>query len=263
MLRILNQGNLPIDTELIKRAKQTIPVLQSILELTWEKLKFGKQIINKNFSKCLVDFDSEATILFKRYERKAILNLAYFWIEEQEDEMRQKFRKMLMVSRGRKFVEQASRLFTDFAILVQAMEKDLGNMRKARGGRTFELTISKLLLEIGIRNELPTGKSKEVLKRIDVIVPGIEKAMKLPEQAAFLTCKRTLRERWKSEVPQARLNQRFYLITIDDNLSQSKAKEINEKGLIAFVRNDIYSEKFKGMSWIRKLSDLPKTLRTL
>lgn len=86
-------------------------------------------------------------------------------------------------------------------------------------------------------------------------------ALKTPDKAIFLTCKRTLRERWKQEIPQARLNQRIYLITIDENISESKAKEINQKGLIAFIPDKIKMEKFKGMPWIRKLSDLPKEVK--
>lgn len=99
------------------------------------------------------------------------------------------------------------------------------------------------------------------MKRIDIVIPSIEIATKTPDRAIFLTCKRTLRERWKQEVPQARLNQRIYLITIDNDISESKAKEINEKGLIAFVRDDLVQNgPLKNLSWIRKLSDLPKEI---
>ncbi|MGQ9819792.1 MAG: type II restriction endonuclease [Candidatus Kapaibacteriales bacterium] len=78
----------------------------------------------------------------------------------------------------------------------------------------------------------------------------------------FLTCKRTLRERWKQEVPQARINQRIYLLTLDDSLSISKANEINQKRLIAFVGDEIAEmENFNTKPWIRKLSDLLKGIR--
>lgn len=65
-------------------------------------------------------------------------------------------------------------------------------------------------------------------------------------------------------MPQARLNQRIYLLTIDDNLSESKAEEINEKEFIAFVRDDIVEKQaFQKMPWIRRLSDLPKELEKI
>ncbi len=115
---------------------------------------------------------------------------------------------------------------------------------------------------IGIKGETPQGKTREKLRRIDIVVPSIEVALTTPDRAIFLTCKRTLRERWKQEVPQARLNQRIYLITIDNELSESKAYEINEKGLIAFIPDELKQIKhFEKMAWIRRLSDLPMELK--
>ncbi|CUS82315.1 hypothetical protein JGI16_11811, partial [Candidatus Kryptonium thompsonii] len=50
----------------------------------------------------------------------------------------------------------------------------------------------------------------------------------------------------------------------DENLPESKANEINQKGLIAFVRDELLKNRaFKKMPWIRKLSDLPKELRKI
>lgn len=137
-------------------------------------------------------------------------------------------------------------------------------MRKARGGKTFEKVILKLLKFIDIKGDIPSGIAKEKLRRIDIVVPSINVALRTPDRAIFLTCKRTLRERWKQEVPQARLNQRIYLLTIDDDLSESKAEEINEKGLIAFVQDKLkQKEHLKDKAWIRRLSDLPNELKNL
>ncbi len=160
-------------------------------------------------------------------------------------------------------LNEASKLFAEFGYLVQVLEKDLGNMRKARGGKTFEKAISILLNFIDIPAEIPHGEAKENLKRIDMVIPNISVALNTPDKAFFLTCKRTLRERWKQEVPQARLNQRIYLLTIDNELSKRKANEINEKGLIAFIRDELAeSADLKELPWIRRLSDLPKELIT-
>lgn len=49
---------------------------------------------------------------------------------------------------------------------------------------------------------------------------------------------------------------------MDDDLSENKAKEINEKGLIAFVRDELkQKEQIKNMAWIRGLNSLPKELQ--
>lgn len=48
---------------------------------------------------------------------------------------------------------------------------------------------------------------------------------------------------------------------IDESLPESKANEINQKGLIAFVRDELLKNKrFQKMPWVRKLSNLPREL---
>lgn len=160
------------------------------------------------------------------------------------------------------FVQKASELFSDFALLVQALEKDIGNMRKARGGRTFEKLVWKLLQLLDIEGEIPGGKARERLMRIDIVIPSVNVALETPDRAFFIACKRTLRERWRQEVPSAQPNRRVYLITIDERLPESKANEIKDKGLIIFVRDELKAEEhLVDKPWVRKLSDLPGELR--
>ncbi len=126
------------------------------------------------------------------------------------------------------------------------------------------MDINNRLRLIGIDAEFPSGMAKEKLRRIDIVIPSNKVALETPDRAIFLTCKRTLRERWKQEIPQVRANQRVYLLTIDEELSKTKAEEINEKALIVFVRDEIKRiEYIKDMPWIRKLSELPKELQRL
>jgi len=229
-----------------------------------EKSSFEKVQCKKNFGEILCDFDVEATKIFRDYESKVLIKLAKLWLNSQEIDIQKKLKEIVNEKGWNEFIEKASKVFVEFGILVQSLEKDLGNMRKARGGKTFEKVVLRLLNFIDINAEIPVGKAREDLKRIDIVIPSIEIAKKTPDRAIFLTCKRTLRERWKQEVPQARLNQRIYLITIDNDISESKAKEINEKGLIAFVRDDLVQNgPLKNLSWIRKLSDLPKEINRI
>jgi len=250
--------------ELISKAKKETPSIDYIINETWKQLRLKKSFVKNNFGKVLVKFDAKATEIFRSYENNALKNLAKQWLIIQKKEIRKKFDRILAQKGWNEFIEKASKVFVEFGILVQSLEKDLGNMRKARGGKTFEKVVLRLLNFIDINAEIPVGKAREDLKRIDIVIPSIEIAKKTPDRAIFLTCKRTLRERWKQEVPQARLNQRIYLITIDNDISESKAKEINEKGLIAFVRDDLVQNgPLKNLSWIRKLSDLPKEINRI
>lgn len=246
---------------LLESAKKKIPTVDFILSKTLKKLNLTKELVEKNFGRILVLVDEEATRIYKEYEKKALVELAKEWLKIQKEEIRRKLKKIISEKGWDNFIEEASKLFAEFGSLVQALEKDLGNMRKARGGKTFEKTIFTLLNFLDIPAEIPSGKAKEKLKRIDIVIPDMNIALNTPDKAFFLTCKRTLRERWKQEVPQARLNQRIYLITIDEVLPMNKAKEINEKGLIAFVRDELTERRdLNKFPWIRKLSDLPKEL---
>lgn len=250
--------------DLIKAAKSEIPPLDYILDKTWKQMKLEKSFVKNNFGKVLIDFDTKATEMFREYEKKALVRLAKSWLNLQKEEVKKKFEEIVAQNGWDEFIEKASQVFVEFAILVQSLEKDLGNMRKARGGKTFEKGVLRLLEFIDIKAETPTGKAREELRRIDIVIPSVEIALNTPDRAIFLTCKRTLRERWKQEVPQARLNQRIYLLTIDEDLSESKANEINEKGLIAFVRDELAkSPLLQKMPWIRSLTDLPKELRKI
>ncbi|MDW8016147.1 MAG: type II restriction endonuclease [Bacteroidia bacterium] len=136
----------------------------------------------------------------------------------------------------------------------------MGNMRKARGGALFQANIQYLLRSERISCETPTGNIASALGRIDLVVPSMEIAQSHPDKAYFITCKRTLRERWKQEVPQGTANRRFYLITLDDSISASKAEEIRKMNLIVYVPSSI-KMKHADKSWIRSIKDFPEDLR--
>jgi len=246
----------------IDEAKKEIPSLDKILQETWEAFGFTKSDVENNFSNVLVNFDIQATALFRQYEKNALQKLALLWLNKQPQTIKARFANILQQEKWEDFVNEASQIFVEFGLLVQEFEKVLGNMRKARGGRTFEKAIWRFLQFIEIPSEIPVGNQREALGRIDIVIPSVRVASETPDRAIFLTCKRTLRERWKQEVPQARLNQRIYLLTIDVELSESKADEIQQKGLIAFVRDEI-QQHFFDKPWIRKLSDLPQELARL
>lgn len=183
--------------ELIKIAKKEIPRVDHIIQKTWDQQKFKKSFVKNNFGEVLVKFDKKATEIFRNYEKKALEKLAKSWLNLQKEEIKKEFEKILKQKGWQMFIKKASRVFVEFGLLVQVLEKDLGNMRKARGGKTFEKVLLRLLEFIGVKGELPIGKAKEELRRIDIVIPSIEIATNTPDKAIFLTCKRTLRERWK------------------------------------------------------------------
>jgi len=247
---------------LIEESKRLIPSLEEILDKAWKRLDPHSQEILKSFSEILLNLEERANEIYLEYEKKALKALAENWVKKQKGTIRERIKRILQEDKWEGFIKKARDLFAEFGLLVQALEKDLGNMRKARGGKTFERIIERMLLSINIPVERPKGQASRTLRRIDLVIPSVEVALNTPDRAVFLTCKRTLRERWKQEVPQVGPNRRVYLLTIDEDISESKAQEINEKGLIAFVRDEIkQNSKLEQFTWIRKLSTLPWELK--
>jgi len=139
-----------------------------------------------------------------------------------------------------------------------------GQMRKARGGVTFQKIIQKLLNLAGVPCETPHKETKEVLRRIDLVSPTADVGRNLPDKAIFLAVKRTLRERWKQVVPEQMKGARLYLVTINGKCSADKAQEIKEVGLIAYVPEHLKNQKHLiEKPWVRSLSSLPQDLGNL
>lgn len=116
--------------ELIKKAKNEIPSLDDILDEAWNQSKLNKIFVNDNFGKVLISLDEHATKIFRDYEREALVVLAKSWLNIQKKDVRKKFENILVQKDWDKFIKKASQIFVEFGILVQNLEKDLGNTRK-------------------------------------------------------------------------------------------------------------------------------------
>jgi len=222
----------------VKRAKDHIPSVEEILDEALHTLSLDRDFIFRCFGEALQQIDEQATEIYLRYERQALEFAAQEWLEQRREQLQQDWERLSALLREHgwdAFKQEVMPVFMDFAQLVQRLEKDLGNMRKARGGLTFERAVEKLLSTIAIPCERPKGQeAQRKLERIDLVSPDVKTALSEPERAIFLTLKRTLRERWKQEVPAAQ-GRRCWLLTIDPNISETKADDIHRKGLEAFV----------------------------
>ena len=99
-----------------------------------KKLKFTKDFVRKNFGKATLKFDEEATKEFRKYEQEAIKKLAELYVRSNQSKIRKKL-KDLIEKKEEEFISKLAEIFYEFSFWVQQLEKDLGNMRKARGGR--------------------------------------------------------------------------------------------------------------------------------
>ena len=148
--------------------------------------------------------------------------------------------------------------------LTREMEFRMGQKRKARGGATFQKIIKLLLNAAGVPCEEPHKETRKILKRIDLVSPDAETARLTPDKSIFIATKRTLRERWKQVVPEHMKGARLYLVTINGNITEEKAKEIKETGMIIYVKSELKDKPYlKDKPWIRKLSELPRDIKNM
>jgi len=251
------------DERIIYQAKQKIPSLQQILNEAIESIKktyrrvLTPEYIKAHFSECVTTLEPRAFGVYLDYEEKAFLSAIDIWISQNESTIKGVSEKGLPAS---DFAKEVIKLFYP---LVQRLEFESGQTRKARGGRTFELVIEYLLGRIGVSCQKPQGgKFTKILKRVDLVVPDQVTAIERPDKAFFLSCKRTLRERWKQTIPERKPSWRVFLLTQDEDLPEDKAKEIDQLGMIVYVRDELKTEDHLTQKpWVRKLSDLPKDLR--
>lgn len=151
-------------------------------------------------------------------------------------------------------------LLRAFLPLAIQIEFRMGQKRKASAGSTFEKVIRYLLTILNIKCEKATGNIKK-LNRMDIVIPDQSTALNYPDKAIFISCKRTLRERWKQAIPEQNKGWKMYLLTLDDDLPEDKANEFDKHGLIVYVKDDVKIKKhLSEKTWIRRLSDLPKDI---
>lgn len=244
-------------SEVVEEAIKTIPELETILKEAVKTLKLDKEApekIMENFEKLIRDVEATAFTIYREHELKAFDKLKDLWFNQKKDWI-----KKVIEERG---VEGVEEVLSAFIKPVRELEFRAGQMRKARGGKTFEHLVKILLNLAGVPCEEPHKETRDVLKRIDLVSPDAETARLTPDKAIFISTKRTLRERWKQVVPEHMKGARLYLITINNDVTEDKAREIKETGMIVYVRNDLKEKPYlRDKPWVRKLSDLPKDIK--
>lgn len=236
--------------EIVEKAKKRIPSVDKILDEAVSNLrirKLPKNKILKYFGILTTNVETEAFRIYRKYENLAFKTLVKIWKKEK-----MKKEKIKITQKGLEELVKATR----------QLEFIAGQMRKARGGATFQKIIQKLLNSAGISCEEPHRETKQILRRIDLVIPSAKIASTTPDKAIFLAVKRTLRERWKQAVPEQMKGARLYLVTLNGECSTGKAQEIKESGMIAYIPDGLQKQKhLQNKPWIRPLSTLPTDLK--
>lgn len=176
-------------TPTVTKSLETIPEVDAIVEEAIEKLKnngiLTPKQIKSNFSDALSILESTAHNLYREYENKALEDLKESYIKAKGEYIPPK------------------KVMNNTFPLVKEFEFRAGQSRKARGGSTFEKAVPLLLQAMSIQCEKPTkNDDAKTFRQIDLIIPSMNVAIERPEQAVFISVKRTLRERWKQVVDE-------------------------------------------------------------
>jgi len=226
--------------EIIKKAKSTIPSVDTIIEEAISNLgidKLSKKELLTNFEEFVKKVEAGAFKIYLEYEERAFKVLESFYEKGVID-------------------------LHDFTRAVRRLEFISGQMRKARGGSSFQKIIRRLLNLSGVPCEEPHSELRQILKKVDLVAPDGETAKNTPDKAIFLAVKRTLRERWKQVVPEQMKGARLYIVTINGTCSEGKAKEIRETGMVAYVPEELKQQShLRNKPWIRPLSRLPRDIK--
>lgn len=240
---------------IIDPALAKIPPPSKMLTETLATLPQNKLLPNyvkAHFSESIALVESSAYAKFKTYQK----NAAGLVVESFVSKYAQQGDQATLDSR-----ESIQSVLQAFMPVAVRFEMRTSNMRKSRAGTTFEYIIVELLHKAGVKCERTARSPLKKLNRMDIVIPDKETAMKSADKAKFLSCKHTLRERWKQAIPEKNRNWVMYLVTLDENIPDKKAKEIDEHDLKVYVKDEVKAQSHLARKdWIRPLSSLPADL---
>ncbi|MGB1218584.1 MAG: type II restriction endonuclease [Flavobacteriales bacterium] len=130
------------------------------------------------------------------------------------------------------------------------------NSRRSRAGKTFESIIYKVYecLNYSFDSQGKVGRKTftelGLGKKVDSILPSVKAYEKRRNKTIVGTMKTSLRERWQEvaeEIERTKIPE-IHLLTVDENISMSKAQEMNNHNIIIVVYDWIAnSDKLKAM----------------
>lgn len=204
------------------------------------------EAVGGNFSDAVEVLFGYAYAVFKEYEKRAVDGAIYAVLDRTDQET---FTREEVVS-----------MLEEIKDVLIRTEMNMKQSRASRAGKTFEVIVQSFLGDLGIPSENVTRENKKAgLRRIDLVVPDTETAIKSPDKAHFLALKTSLRERWAQVVEQQRPGQRTYLLTLlqKETISNETATKITDSGIFLYVPDRVKDDRFMDNVRIRRMSDLP------
>lgn len=172
--------------------------------------------IKSNFSALVSEIESSAYELYKKYEKDTGTGalVRHFDLDKKE---------ILSAT----LVESLKVSFGDLNMFFLS----LGQSRKSRAGKTFEIIIKRLFKSL----DYPFDEQVVINGKPDFLLPGEKHYREHGADCIIFTAKRTLRERWRQIVTEGIRGQGFFLATIDDKVTESGLKEMKNNRIYLVV----------------------------
>jgi len=220
------------------------PDQAQIVVLAVDKAISGKTLnkIRSSIDQIVVNANEYAYEIFKGIERTSGISAINDYLNNSIPEN---------IKKRNDLINDAAQHFSEY----DSFFLSLSQSRKSRAGKTFE-NILKLLLE---KCEIPFSFQPDVDDgRPDFIIPGRNEYLEAPQEALVLTAKRTVRERWRQITTEGARGFRFYLATIDENISKKQLDEMNKHQVSLLIPQPIIDKKdiYKNHSIVYSYKDL-------
>jgi hypothetical protein len=130
---------------------------------------------------------------------------------------------------------------------IYALSLSNTQSRRSRSGSTFQSIIYKIytILQYPFSSQKQVGKkaftNAGIGKIVDSILPGIDEFFGRRDKVIIGTMKTSLRERWQEvseEISRTNIPS-IYLLTVDTDISVSKAMQMKEHNIILVVLDDV------------------------
>ena len=154
------------------------------------------------------------------------------------------------------FVSEIGKLVGDYAGRVMPYIYELAlsttQSRRSRAGKTFEQLIESLLEHFDIRFDNQGSVSSGLFsdaglgKKVDAIVPSIEKYIENRSKCSVVTMKTSLRERWQEVAEElSRTNvPHIYLLTVDEAVTTNVIDTMRKYNISLVVYGSEKTQKF-------------------
>ena len=118
--------------------------------------------------------------------------------------------------------EQAIEVMGQYFSALDRFFLGVGQGRKPRAGKAFELLIRELFGRLGY----PFASQPIINGQPDFVLPSLEHFIRHAPDCIIFTVKRTLRERWRQIVTEGTRGLGFFLATIDEDVSARDLPEM-------------------------------------